>query len=167
MNILVKMYFYHRLKLRHLDCNCVRTMPTSMSQNNDGGVHMDLFKSTLVSAMDRSLDGLWRRQEVISENIANFETPDYKRKYVSFEDDLKSAIESKVGGEDGKISAIDSSKISVKEAEGEVMRLDGNGVDLEKENIDMVRTSYQYMYSQRVLSDHFSRLRYAISEGRR
>lgn len=128
---------------------------------------MDLFKSTLVSTMDKSLDGLWRRQEVISDNIANFETPDYKRKYVSFEDNLKSALDSKIGGKNERVARLDGSKISVKEEKNENMRLDGNGVDLEKENIDMVRTTYQYMYSQRVLNDHFSRLRYAISEGRR
>ncbi|MFY9197806.1 MAG: flagellar basal body rod protein FlgB [Acutalibacteraceae bacterium] len=128
---------------------------------------MELFKSTLVSTMDKSLDGLWRRQEVISDNIANFETPGYKRKYVSFEDNLKSALESKIGGKNERVARLDDSKISVKEEKQENMRLDGNGVDLEKENIDMVRTTYQYMYSQRVLNDHFSRLRYAISEGRR
>jgi flagellar basal-body rod protein FlgB len=138
-----------------------------MSIKKDGGAHMELFKSTLVSTMDKSLDGLWRRQEVISDNIANFETPGYKRKYVSFEDNLKSALESKIGGKNERVARLDDSKISVKEEKQENMRLDGNGVDLEKENIDMVRTTYQYMYSQRVLNDHFSRLRYAISEGRR
>lgn len=142
-------------------------MPTSMSIKKDGGAHMELFKSTLVSTMDKSLDGLWRRQEVISDNIANFETPGYKRKYVSFEDNLKSALESKIGEKNERVARLDDSKISVKEEKQENMRLDGNGVDLEKENIDMVRTTYQYMYSQRVLNDHFSRLRYAISEGRR
>ncbi|NCC86342.1 MAG: flagellar basal body rod protein FlgB [Clostridia bacterium] len=128
---------------------------------------MDLFSNTLVSAMDKSLDGLWRRQEVISDNIANFETPGYKKKYVSFEDDLKSALESKATFKGETSSKIDSTRISVEEDESSTMRFDENGVDLEQENIDMVRTSYQYMYSQRVLSDHFSRLRCAISEGQR
>ena len=128
---------------------------------------MDLFRNTLVSAMDKSLDGLWRRQEVISENIANFETPGYKRKYVSFEDDLKSALESKATVKGETASKIDATRVSINEDESSTMRFDENGVDLEQENIDMVRTNYQYMYSQRVLSDHFSRLRCAISEGQR
>ena len=128
---------------------------------------MDLFRNNLVSAMDKSLDGLWRRQEVISENIANFETPGYKRKYVSFEDDLKSALESKATVKGETASKIDATRVSINEDESSTMRFDENGVDLEQENIDMVRTNYQYMYSQRVLSDHFSRLRCAISEGQR
>lgn len=128
---------------------------------------MDLFRNNLVSAMDKSLDGLWRRQEVISENIANFETPGYKRKYVSFEDDLKSALESKATVKGETASKIDATRVSINEDENSTMRFDENGVDLEQENIDMVRTNYQYMYSQRVLSDHFSRLRCAISEGQR
>ncbi|MEG0978682.1 MAG: flagellar basal body rod protein FlgB [Oscillospiraceae bacterium] len=128
---------------------------------------MDLFNSTLVSAMGKSLDGLWRRQEVISENIANFETPGYKRKYVTFEDNLKSALEAKNTQKSDKISRIDNSSVKLEVDETKSMRLDGNSVDIEQENIDMVRTSYQYMYSQRILSDHFSRLRCAISEGQR
>lgn len=128
---------------------------------------MDLFNSTLVSAMGKSLDGLWRRQEAISENIANFETPGYKRKYVTFEDSLKSALESKNISNEQMISKINGSKIGLSVDKDETMRLDGNSIDIEQENIDMVRTTYQYMYSQRVLSDHFSRLRCAISEGQR
>lgn len=128
---------------------------------------MDLFNSTLVSSMGKSLDGLWRRQEVISENIANYETPGYKRKYVTFEDDLKSAMETKGLTKNQLTSKIDSTTIKQNVDEAESMRYDGNSVDIEQENIEMVRTSYQYMYSQRVLSDHFSRLRCAISEGQR
>ncbi len=128
---------------------------------------MDLFNSTLVSSMNKSLDGLWRRQEVISENIANFETPGYKRKYVSFEDSLKSALESNATSKSQKINEINKASITEGQDNDESMRLDGNSIDIEQENIDMVRTSYQYMYSQRVLSDQFSRLRTAISEGQR
>jgi len=46
------------------------------------------------------------------------------------------------------------------------LRLDGNNVDIEKENIDLARTQINYYYSLRELSDHFSRLRYAITEGK-
>lgn len=128
---------------------------------------MDLFNNMLVSSMDRSLDGLWKRQEVISDNIANFETPGYKRKYVTFENELKNAMDSKNVTKDEKVSRINNSEISVNKDETRVMREDGNSVDIEQENIEMLRTSYQYMYAERVMKDHFSRLRTAISEGRK
>lgn len=128
---------------------------------------MDLFNNMLVSSMDRSLDGLWRRQEVISENIANFETPNYKRKYVAFEDELKQVMESKDLSKQERISQIENSDITVNKDETFTMRQDGNSVDVEQENIEMLRTSYQFMYAERTLNDHFSRLRFAISEGQR
>lgn len=141
-------------------------MPTSVSKTG-GGVYMDLFNNMLVSSMDKSLDGLWRRQEVISENIANFETPGYKRKFVSFEDELKSVFDSQELSKQERLSEIQDSQINVKRDESFTMRQDGNSVDVEQENVEMARTTFQYMYSQRVLNDHFSRLRMAISEGQR
>ena len=38
-----------------------------------------------LSLMTKALDGLWKRQEVISNNLANVDTPGYKSQYVTFE----------------------------------------------------------------------------------
>jgi flagellar basal-body rod protein FlgB len=46
-------------------------------------------------------------------------------------------------------------------------RADGNNVNVEAENIDMAKTQIQYQYLTRGMSDMYSRLRYAISEGRK
>ena len=35
-----------------------------------------------LSLMTKALDGLWKRQEVISNNLANVDTPGYKSQYV-------------------------------------------------------------------------------------
>ena len=43
--------------------------------------------------MQKALDGTWRRDEIISHNISNIDTPDYKTRGVSFEKELKAAIE--------------------------------------------------------------------------
>lgn len=46
------------------------------------------------------------------------------------------------------------------------LRLDGNNVDVEQQNVELARTQFNYMYSLRELSDHFSRLKYAITDGK-
>lgn len=124
---------------------------------------MQIFDNTTISLMSKTLDGLWRRQEVTSDNISNYETPNYKAKTVSFEDSLKSAL----SGSNTKdiTDDINNSVITVGKSNDGSERLDGNNVDLEGESMSLVKTTYQYMYSQRVLNDEFSRLRTAITEG--
>lgn len=126
---------------------------------------MDIFASQSINLLNKSLDGLWKRQEIISDNIANYETPGYKRKYVSFEDDLKAAVESGSAKNSEIKQKIMNTKIEVGQTNDESMRLDDNNVDIEQETIEMARTTLNYAYSQRMLDDYFSRLRCAISEG--
>lgn len=123
---------------------------------------MDLFTNTLSASMAKSLDGLWARQEAISDNISNFETPGYKRKVVSFEDELAFAISGN-DSENERVADINNTFAVTKEEVNELYRMDGNGVDLEEENVEMARTTYQYMYAQRVLNDHYTRLQTAIN----
>lgn len=126
---------------------------------------MDILASQSINLLNKSLDGLWKRQEIISDNIANYETPGYKRKYVSFEDDLKAAVESGSAKNSEIKQKIMNTKIEVGQTNDESMRLDDNNVDIEQETIEMARTTLNYAYSQRMLDDYFSRLRCAISEG--
>jgi flagellar basal-body rod protein FlgB len=128
---------------------------------------MEFFNSTSINLLNKNLDGLWKRQEIISDNVANYETPNYKRKYVSFEENLKAAVESGARKKSEINEEIMEADIQVGEADDETMRLDGNSVDIEQETIEMARTTLNYLYSQRMLDDYFSRLRCAISEGRK
>lgn len=123
---------------------------------------MDLFTNTLSASMSKSLDGLWTRMEVTSDNIANFETPNYKRKVVSFEEQLSFAINNNDSKAD-RVDDIRSTFATTREEVNERYRMDGNGVDLEEENLEMARATYQYMYAQRVLNDHYTRLKTAIN----
>ena len=45
-----------------------------------------------VNLLDRSLDASAKRETIISNNIANVDTPGYKRKDIDFETELKHAI---------------------------------------------------------------------------
>lgn len=124
---------------------------------------IDSVSSTLIN---KDLDGLWARQQAISDNIANFETPGYKTKNVSFEDQLKAALaDSGSDTQQGTMDAISGVQPVTTEAADQTSRADGNAVDLEQQNIELARTELNYSYSLQMMSDTFSRLKTAITGG--
>lgn len=54
---------------------------------------MDLISTRTIDITKLAMDGLMQRQKAISANIANVMTPDYQRKEVSFEGQLKGIME--------------------------------------------------------------------------
>lgn len=76
------------------------------------------------------LDATETRGKVIANNIANINTPEYKRKYVSFEETLNSLT--------------GQAKIEVKEDKSGTIRTDGNNVDLENEKVNQAANSLMY-----------------------
>ncbi|WP_042275362.1 flagellar basal body rod protein FlgB [[Clostridium] dakarense] len=86
---------------------------------------------SIYNLMKVSLDATDLRGKVIANNIANANTPGYKRKYVSFEESLKGKME-------------DKAKIEVKKDDTSIVREDGNNVDLENEKVNQAATTLQY-----------------------
>lgn len=119
----------------------------------------DVFNSPDLMIAQKSLDALWLRQKVISNNLANSDTPGYKCQSVAFENILEKALKST--GTD-----LSSLKPKVMENDSTQMREDGNNVDREEQNIELARTQIQYEVMVRLISDDLSRMRYAISGGK-
>lgn len=118
--------------------------------------------------LNKSLDGLWLRQQTTMENIANYSTPGYKSKFVDFENFLKANLNNTHGKTTSEVSSeILSSDIAIKENDNQSMRLDGNNVDLEKENLQLAKTQLQYMYTVAEINSYFSKLKSVISEGKK
>lgn len=128
---------------------------------------MNWLNSPSISMLNKSLDGVWARQQAISDNIANYQTPGYKRKYVSFEEELKAAIANdEVGIKKTKSqlsSDISDSKVLMGVADNEDSRADGNSINLEYENIELTRAQLQYRALSQQMSARFAGLRAAIS----
>lgn len=122
-----------------------------------------LFNRTKIA--QKALDGLWLRNEAIAQNIANVDTPGYKRKTVSFEDQLKKAVD---GSSKDLGSAADDIKIKITQDNNALsMRLDGNNVDIDSEMAAMAKNNIQYNTLIQGISAEFKKLRSAITEGRR
>ena len=128
--------------------------------------------SLATAVLQRAMDGTWQRGKTVSANIANHETPGYKAFKVSFEDALKRAAENAAlkartqGGYPQSLESVRSSEIGVFQDSAFSERADASNVNLELENIEMAKFQLQYSYLSRQLTDTFSRLRYAIREGR-
>jgi flagellar basal-body rod protein FlgB len=131
-----------------------------------GGIILNWLDGVSANLLNKDLDGLWTRQKEISNNISNLETPEYKSRRVSFESELKSLMDNEKGTSSELTREIKDVRPQIDVSDDKSLRLDGNNVDIEKENIDLARTQINYYYSLRELSDHFSRLRYAITEGK-
>lgn len=112
--------------------------------------------------MQKGLDFTWQRQKVVMENIANSETPGYKSKYVTFEDELKRKVKSAKNGTLTQRDEILNTNYKTNLTNNESTKLDGNNVSVDEENVELVRTYLQYEYLSRLVNDEFSKLSIAI-----
>lgn len=120
-----------------------------------------------LNLLNRSLDGLWLRQQATMENIANYSTPGYKSKFIDFENSLADKLNSLEKEKASEVKEqIDSSSIILGQNENQTLRLDGNNVDLEKENLTLAKTQLQYMYTVTEINSYFLRLKSVIKEGK-
>lgn len=124
---------------------------------------MSLWSSNTMFLTEKSIDYLWKKQEVSANNIANSETPNFKSSYVTFEEEMRQQI--------GKMKSTKASDIrerivhtapKVHVTEGEKNKLDESNVDIVAENAELAKSGIQYEYAVRAISDEFARLRTAI-----
>jgi flagellar basal-body rod protein FlgB len=124
-----------------------------------------LFDNSSISMMQKSLDALWLRQKLISDNVANIDTPGYKSKSVKFEDFMQNALMGSDSVSDfyRKTQNINPQVI---ENDSTVLREDGNNVDIDAENVELVKTQIQYAYLSRMISNDVLRIKYVLNEGK-
>lgn len=127
---------------------------------------MKILDNKNLNLLKKGLDGLWLRQQVTMDNIANYSTPGYKSKVVDFESFLKTNLDSEKSLSKTN-DLIKSSNVVIEENENKSLRLDGNNVDLEKENLQLAKTQLQYMYTVSEINSYFSKLKSVISEGKK
>ena len=101
-----------------------------------------------VNVLDKAADASWMRQEAISNNIANVNTPGYKRQDVAFEDSLQEAISnSRYRSTDEKVANLSKADLRIRsytDSSGFAYRLDGNNVDIDTENAALARNQLKY-----------------------
>ncbi len=107
--------------------------------------------------LNKLLDASELRHRVISQNVANVNTPGYHRLAVSFEEELADRLRSA-----GDVN-IDGMTPSVYEEQGLIVRADGNNVDIDKEMGQLNKNALLYQTYAQVLASRLSMMRSAIT----
>lgn len=119
-----------------------------------------------INVLDRAADASWTRESAIANNVANVDTPGYKRQDVAFEDILKRELKSSKYNTLQK--AVD--QVSLDKLEGQVYtdyapysyRLDGNNVDIDTENVELASEQLRYQTLTKAASEELTRMSTAM-----
>lgn len=123
------------------------------------------FQNVSMEALQKGLDAVWLRQQVISNNIANNNTAGFKSSTVEFESLLSDVLDRNYTSMNSIQNAVDRIQATVVENENTSVDETGNNVDLDKENIELARAQLQYSYLVSSLTSQIDRLKYAINGG--
>ena len=121
--------------------------------------------------MQRALDGAWRRHEVLANNVANAETPGYKRLDLDFRSALAEATASTrptlVATSSRHIVPSNTVQPGRLAQDLSAITPDGNSVDMDREMGEVAANALYYSAVSGQLRAHLLLLRKAITEGRR
>ena len=121
-----------------------------------------IFQSDTTYALARKLlDASALRQDAIASNIANAETPGYRRIDVAtdFATQLKSQMAP--GGSPAALGSL--APTLAEDSKARTVRPDGNTVDIEHELLAMNKNAVEYGYLTEVISENIKQLKMAIS----
>lgn len=129
---------------------------------------MPLFDVTFDS-IGLALGAASKRQEVLANNIANVNTPGYKRQDVTFEDTLARALDESAtrSGSAASDDALDGVTYTVETQGDTSMRTDGNNVDIDHEMALLGENNVRYNALIQMATKKIETMKYVISDGRR
>ncbi len=109
-----------------------------------------LFSDNALRTARAALDGLSLRQQAISRNLANVDTPGYKAETINFEETLKHLVDKDgslpmdVTNPSHLLPGSQETGFSLATRPGGSFRADQNNVDVDVEMTDMSETGIQY-----------------------
>ncbi len=126
---------------------------------------MDYFSSNSMLLMEKSMNFLWTKQAAISDNIANAETPNYKAKIVTFEENLREKMDQALRSATPRAKlreTLENSSFAVVSTQDST-RMDDNGVNTTEQMVELVRNAYQLQYVMNAISTDLKTLRTAVN----
>lgn len=117
-----------------------------------------------INVLEKVADASWLRHSVISNNIANADTPTFKRKDVNFQ----SYLEEQLSGGDSLDDEVADAELDL--LNGSIYtdystvsyRLDGNNVDIDTENVELASEQLRYQTLTSAVSNEFTRMNTAM-----
>ena len=133
-----------------------------------------MFQTRLFDWLEKSMDGSVRQHAVIGNNIANVNTPGFKKSVDSFRDELEKSLEpakelktTNSKHLQGNSSLCGEDCIKVTRVTNTSLRNDGNNVDIDMELAALAENNLYFNSLAQLLSSQLALLRHSISEGRR
>ncbi len=117
-----------------------------------------------INVLNKSADASWQRNTVITNNIANADTPNYKRQDVEFESYLYEAVNGN-DSLDEVVNNIDLDTLNTTtytDKSNLSYRADGNNVDINTENVELAKNQLKYYTLMDSMNQEFSRLKSAL-----
>lgn len=123
-----------------------------------------------VNVLDKAADASWLRETAITNNLANVDTPGYKRQDVDFQSVLKrelghskyKSLDKKMRGLNGNLSSLTVSAYT--DFSNYSYRLDKNNVDVDTENVELASEQIRYEALTSGINAQFSCMRAAMSK---
>ncbi len=130
-------------------------------------INTDIYN--YVNILDKAADASSFRNELISNNIANVNTPNYKRKDLNFEN----LLQAELGGEKNLWTAVKNANMDLETLDPQVYtdnanlsyRLDGNNVDINTEEAYLAENQIKYQTLIDLMNQEFGRYKSAMSNG--
>lgn len=119
-----------------------------------------------IDVLGKAANASWIRNEVLNNNIANDDTPGYKRKDVQFDDILARELRSvQFKDLDKAVANIDTGRLNGRiytDAISYSYRIDGNNVDMDTENVELASNQIKYNALVDCITQEFARLKSVI-----
>ena len=118
-----------------------------------------------VDVLKTAADASWLREDVLTNNIANVDTPNYKRQDVEFTTYLKSALEQSGTQASTLTQKVNEANLSgipprtYTENTTLSYRMDGNNVDLSTENAELAAEQINYNALIDSMNNEFTRMK--------
>lgn len=122
-----------------------------------------------VNILDKAADAANLRNELLTNNIANVSTPNYKRKDLGFE----SVLQGELAGEKNLSKAVKKANQNLETLDAQVYtdnaslsyRLDGNNVDINTEEARLAENQIKYQALVDLMNQEFARYNTVLSSG--
>lgn len=118
---------------------------------------MALFDTTAFRITEQGLSVLWQKQQIIAQNIANEDTPDYNCKYLEFSGVLRNKLRS-----NGTIKKELNLAQTVVTDYATNDQADGNNVDHDTQAAELAKAQIQYDALINQMNGNFTRVKSAL-----
>jgi len=130
---------------------------------------LNLLGDSTIGTVRGWLQGLSQRQQAISNNIANIDTPGYQATEVAFETELRRSIGDRAGDlvttDPRHITTSSRSTRGIGTQAAQLLtsqRLDGNNVDIDQEMVKLAETQMRYQAAASALNTKLNTIRNVI-----